>query len=526
MSVGSWAREATYCFDRFTLDLCRSTLMTADGSEIPLRPKSFALLRHLIENPGRLITRDELMHVLWPGTFVTDESVAQCIRDVRRALGNDGERWLRTLPRRGYLFTALVSRANPVPAVLPACEPRRKVPPPDRPMLAVLPFVNMTGDPNQECLSDGITEEVALALSYLRWFAVVSLYSTFTYKDCRVDVRQVGRELGAGYVLEGSVRQAGGRVRITVRLCETEAGRQVWGGRFNGALTDIFDLQDHVAEAVAGTLEGRLRLAEAARTRATPAESLGAYDLYLRVLPQHYVTQAGNNEALDLLHRGMALDPNLIVTKGALVGVLTMRFAHGWSDKHDVAEALRCAREVVDSGGEDDAAGLGWAGLALAYLGQDCNAGLAAADRAVRLAPHSVQALFHAGWLRVCVGDTQAAVARLEKAIRLNPLDPTMFYMTTSLGVAHFNAGRYEAAAELARRGVQGCATYLPAHRLLATSLAHLGAHEAARSAADELHTRVAPGYTVTAAIDHCALHESGLRQRYFDGLRLAGLPK
>ncbi len=524
------AGKAVYHFDRFTLDLVRGALLTADGTEIPLRPKSFTLLHYLVENAGRLIGRDELMSAVWPGVFVTEDSIGQCVKDVRRALGDEGQRLLRTLPRRGYLFAAIVSRADPTPATVAIVDARRGLPLPHtcaiRPTLVVLPFANMTGKPGQEHIADGITEEITVALSRLRWFAVVSLYSAFAYKGRMVDVREVGRALGAGYVLEGSVRQAGSRVRITARLCEAAAGRQVWGERFDGALADVFDLQDQVTEAVAGALEPQLRLAEAARTRVKPVESLSAYDLYLHALPQHYVTQTGNDEVLNLLHRGIALDPNLIATKGALAGALTMRFAHGWADKHDVAEALLCAREVVESGGEDDPVGLGWAGHTLAYLGQDRNAGLAAADRAVRLAPYSAQALFHAGWLRVCVGDAPAAIALLERAMRLSPLDPTMFYIMTALGVAHFTAGRYAAAAALARKGIEGRATYLPAHRLLAASLAHLGAHDAARIAANELHTHVIPGYTVTAVNDHCALHEAGLRQRYFDGLRLAGLPE
>src|SRR3712207_5214 len=199
-------------------------------------------------------------------------------------------------------------------------------------MVVVLPFANMTGDPGQEYFADGVTEDLTTALSHLRWFAVISRSSAFTYKGRAVDVRQVGRELGVGYVLEGSVRKAGGRVRITAQLCEAETGRHVWAERFDGDLADIFELQDRVTEAVVGAIEPSLRLAEVERVRSRPAESLTAYDLYLRALPQRFLTREGNDEALRLLRRAIALDPGFVAAKGALAGLHTIRFAQGWAE--------------------------------------------------------------------------------------------------------------------------------------------------------------------------------------------------
>ena len=269
-------RGAVYRFDGFTLDLVRGALLAPGGTEIALRPKAFALLRQLVENAGRLIDRDEIMAAVWPGVTVTDDSITQVIKEIRGALGDREQRLLRTVPRRGFLFAAEVWRADD-PASLVVFPAREPIPSTvaalssaSRPMLVVLPFANITGDPGQDYFADGISEDLMTALSYLRWFSVIARNSAFTFKGRVVDVREVGRQLGVGYVLEGSIRKSGERVRITARLCETEAGAQIWAGRFDGDLADIFDLQDRLTEAVVGAIEPSLRLAEVARGPSRP----------------------------------------------------------------------------------------------------------------------------------------------------------------------------------------------------------------------------------------------------------------
>ena len=527
-------------FEGFTLGLARGLLLAADGAEIARRPKALALLRYLVEHPGRLIDRDELMQAVWPGVFVTDDSVTQCVKEVRRALDDAEQRLLRTLPRRGYMWAAEVSRAAgaaaatapaPVPA-LPAAPAGGDAmgalppqPPANRPMMVVLPFANMTGYPEQEYFADGITEDVTTALSHLRWFSVISRNSAFTYKGRAVDVRQVGRELGVGYVLEGSVRKAGGRVRIGAQLCEVETGRQVWAERFDGDLADIFELQDRVTEAVAGAIEPSLRHAEVERIRARPTESLTAYDLYLRALPpQRLAAREGNDEALRLLRRAVALDPGFVAAKGALAGVVAFRFTQNWATQDDIDEAVRCARDVVESGGEGDPSALAWSAHALAFLARDREAGVAAADRALALAPNSAIVLFLGGWNRLYVDDWRTASAQMERAMRLSPVDPAKFYYAAALGAAHFVGERYEEAAEWERRALRDRPTYLVAHRLLAASLVQLGRPEGAREAVGAL-LAVAPGYTLASAAAHSAFR-GPTRERYLGALRLAGLPE
>jgi adenylate cyclase len=560
--MGAGRKDAVYRFDGFTLDLVRGALLGPDGAERTLRPKSFALLRHMVENAGRLLGRDEIMAAVWPDLFVTDDSIGQCLKEVRRALGDEAQRMLRTLPRRGYLFAAEVSRLDTASPLLPRglagllAEPLRPPPRPaaataidepplpsppgqaagghggateaqrstSRPMLVVLPFANMTGDPEQEYFADGITEDLTTALSHLRWFSVIARNSAFTFKGRAVDVREVRRELGVGYVLEGSVRKAGGRVRITAQLCEAATGRHIWAERFDGELADVFDLQDRVTEAVVGAIEPNLRLAEVERARARPTESLGAYDLYLRALPQRYATREGNDEALRLLRRAIALDPGFVAAKGALANLHTVRFTQGWSEEGDVEEAVRCAGEVVERGGEDNPSALAAAALALAYLARDYDAGLAAADRALRLAPNSAQVLLFNGWIRTYVGDARTAIAQLERAMRLSPVDPSTFYFTTALALAHFVGGDSEGAAGLARRAIHDRPSFLTGHRLLAACLARLGRLDEAAGAVRTL-LALAPGYRLADAARHLAVRDQAVRELYLDGLRKAGLP-
>ncbi|WP_270934334.1 winged helix-turn-helix domain-containing protein [Falsiroseomonas oryzae] len=291
-------------------DLRRGSLRNAAGAEVPIAPKPFDLLRTLACEAGRTLSKDALLDAVWPGVTVTEDSLFQAVREARRAIGDEDGHVLRSIPRRGYMLDAAVDAA---PAVPPVAEPL--TPPEDRPSLVVLPFANMSGDPEQDYFADGMVEEITSALGRIRWIFVIARNSAFTYKGRAVDVRQVGRELGVRYVVEGSARKAGGRVRIARQLDEVESGRQLWSERFDAALDDIFELRDHVTEAVAGALEPSLRAAEIRRASAKPTGSLVAYDLYLRALPHHYAfTKADSVTALDLLRR--AVEPLVSTYRG------------------------------------------------------------------------------------------------------------------------------------------------------------------------------------------------------------------
>src|SRR5271154_1703011 len=330
--------RAGYRFDRFTLDLIRGALRAHDGSELALRPKSFDLLRYMVINAGRLIDRDELMQAVWPGVFVTDESITQCVKDIRRALDDQTRRVLRTVPRRGYLLDVSTSclAADESGALLPAStnadaaallpapppnrpsvrpdvpeEPSARLALPDKPSMAVLPFQNMSDDPQQEYFVDGMVEDIITALSRIKWLFVIARNSSFVYKGKAVDIRQVGRELGVRYVLEGGVRKAGNRLRITGQLIEAETGAHIWADRFDGAVEDVFDLQDQITTAIVGILEPNIQRSEIERSRRKRPDSLDAYDLYLRALPHMTSVMPGEARiAAGLLRDALDLDPN------------------------------------------------------------------------------------------------------------------------------------------------------------------------------------------------------------------------
>jgi TolB-like protein len=260
------AAPAVYRFEGFTLDLVRGSLLAVDGAEIALRPKALALLRYLVEHPGRLIDRDEIMRAVWPGVFVTDDSITQCVKEVRRALDDAEQRLLRTLPRRGYMWAVAVSRAG-VAAAAPTPAPPAISPAPDAPgaparppMVVVLPFANMTGDPEQEYFADGITEDLTTALSHARWFSVIARNSAFTYKGKAVKVQEVSREMGVQYVLEGSVRRADEQIRVTVQLIDGLTGSHLWAERFDRPLKDVFAVQDEIVQRIVTTLKLQLTL--------------------------------------------------------------------------------------------------------------------------------------------------------------------------------------------------------------------------------------------------------------------------
>src|SRR5277367_5880961 len=440
--MGSKA-SAVYAFDRFVLHLERGALL-ADGVERALRPKSFALLRHFVENPGRVIDRDEIMHAVWPGVFVSDDSIAQCVRDIRRALGDDQQLLLRTLPRRGYLLTAQVARGTEQPASSASAEIAKTVqpiarPPPliDKPSIAVLPFQNMPGDQEQEYFVDGMVEEIITALSRIRWLFVIARNSSFTYKGQSVDVKQAGRELGVRYVLEGSVRKGGGRVLITGQLIDAVTGTHLWADRFDGSLEDVFELQDKVAISVAGVIEPTLRQSEIERARRKRPDSLDAYDLYLRALPCAVAAMPEDaDKALPLLGKAIELEPDFAAAHAMIAWCHEQRYLRGGMQEETKNAALRHARQAIAAGG-DDAVALATAGFVIAVASHDYETALTAFERSFALSNSSALALGFSAIVRAWKGDDAEAIEQAELAIRLSPFDPLIYLPCVGLAYAH-----------------------------------------------------------------------------------------
>jgi TolB-like protein len=493
--------------------------LLADGAERTLRPKSFALLRLFVENPGRLINRDEIMATVWPGVFVTDDSIAQCVSDIRRALGDSDQSLLRTLPRRGFLFTLPPSRDPELPgSAVSASAPVSTPPPlPDKPSIAILPFQNMSGDPEQEYFADGMVEEITTALARIPWLFVVARNSSFTFKGQAVNVQQVGRELGVRYVLEGSVRKAAGRVRIAGQLIDAVSAAHLWADHFDGSLEDVFELQDKVAFSVAGVIEPTLQAAETARSSGRSTQDLTAYDLYLRAYAMVLASTRQTPEALGLMEQAIERDPRYGPALAwaayccfRLVGDGRSRDREG--DRRKGIDFARRALEVSS----DDPVILVNAALVLAYFGEDINAMIALVDHALSLNPS-----FARGWnisssLRNWAGQPDIAIEHMEASLRLSPR-ARVGTSLVGIGSSHFVSRRFEQAVPILQRAIQEDPSHPLSYRYLAACYAHMGRLNEARDIVLRLRA-------VTSVVipDLGYLRNPEYRELFLSGLRLA----
>jgi TolB-like protein/DNA-binding winged helix-turn-helix (wHTH) protein len=533
-------RRTIFRFEGFTFDLARGSLADANGDERPLRPKAYKLLKLLVENAGRLISRSEILDAVWPGITVTDDSISLCVREVRRALGDESQRLIRTVPRRGYVFAAKIPRPEAAPAepeppgaqdrlpgqILPAIT--TAAPRPGAagtpPVLAVLPFANRPPERDQDYLADGLTEDLITALSHHRWFSVIARGSAFVYKAQDIDVRRVGRELGADYLLEGSIRRSGAKIRVSAQLSAAENGCQIWAQRFDSDLQDIFTLQDHIVEAVAGLIEPNLQRAEVRRAQARSANPPGAYDLYLRALHLRWQgTREGSERAAALLRQALALNDDFAAAWALSAELTGFRVSQGWDAPGEARTVLEGVRRMAERGATEHPSALAWAGYAISYLGRDYAAGCAATERALALAPNSAQILYLSGYCLFYAGQWRRATAALERAMRLSPMDPLIASFHVALAAAYFTGERYEQAVASLGPAVQARRDYLIPRRLLAASLAQLGRIDEARAVIAEIRA-ASPTETVTIVAQRTAFGGAVL-DRYLDGLRKAGLP-
>ncbi|MFY9737284.1 MAG: adenylate/guanylate cyclase domain-containing protein, partial [Rhodoplanes sp.] len=397
---------------------------------------------------------------------------------------------------------------------------------PDKPSIAVLPFQNMSGDPEQEYFADGMAEDIITALSRTRRLFVIARNSTFTYKGRAVDVKQVGRELGVRYVLEGSVRKAANRVRITGQLIDTSTGAHLWADRFDGTPVDIFDLQDQVTASVVGAIAPKLEQAEIERARRKPTESLDAYDYYLHGMASFYRgTKDAISEALQLFHKAIARDPEFASAYGMAAWCYVQRKNNLWmTDRAQETAAIeRLARQAARLGKEDPTA-LYTGGYALAQIEGHLDAGIALIDRALALDPNLAAAWHLSGWMRIHLREPEVAIAHLTRAVRLNPLDPLLFAMQNGMAAAHFLAGRYDEASSWAEKALREHPNYLPAIRMSAASHAFAGRLAEAQKAVARMR-QVDPALRVAGLKDLVPFRRPEDFARYVEGLRRAGLP-
>jgi TolB-like protein len=455
-----------------------------------------------------------------PGGICISEAAYQQVRDkVEVNFEDAGEQQLKNIARPVRTYRLRQNRSIAQAPTLPL---------PDKPSIAVLPFQNMSGDPEQEYFADGIVEEITTALSRFRQLFVIARNSSFAYKGRAVDVKQVGRELGVRYILEGSVRKAGNHVRITGQLVDALTGAHLWADRFDGTLENIFDLQDSVTASVVGAIAPRLEQAEIERAKRKPTESLDAYDYYLRGIPVYFgMTRETNEEALRLFNKALELDPDFALAYARAAHCYTVRKMNRWmtDPRQEVAEAARLARRAVDLG-RDEAVALSLGGFVLAYVVGDLDDGAAFVDRALGLNPNLATAWGASGWMKTCFGEHNTAIEHAARAMRLSPLDPRLWSWQYFTALAHLFAGRYDEAASWVEASLRDQPNHLATLRVAAASNALAGRLEKAQ----KLMARVRhldPALRISNLADVMSpWRRSEDRNRWVEGLRKAGLPE
>ena len=504
--------DAPILFGPFRLEPAAGRLLR-DGALVALGNKALALLHALAEAKGQTVGKNGLMERVWPGQIVEEGNLTVQIAALRKAMGTDseGRDYIVTVPREGYRLVAAAAAANAPPGALPS--------------IAVLPFQNLSADAEQEYFADGIADDLITALSRFKSFAVVSRNSSFAHKGKAADMRQTANALSAAYVLEGSVRRAGDRLRVTAQLIDGASGAQLWAQNFDGAAADIFDFQDRITARAAAIAEPKIQQAEIDRSRRDRPGSLDAYDFYLRALQKLSTYRAEDNaEALELLEKSIALEPGFAPALANAVYGYEHRVTMGWPQvsKDDGARAMELARAAL-AAAKDDAIVLAHCGFAIQAIGRDFEKGLYLAKRSVELNPNDVLVLFKAGAVHIWCGSLDEAQRLFKRVIELSPGDTVNAYA----GLAHVNIalGHYQEALDWAGRSYAENPNFDVIHWLLIAANAHLGRMDEAKRWLRALQA-LSPGVSMAALQSGHTQKEPGRMAAIFDGLRLAGMPE
>ena len=499
---------------------------------IAVEPQVLDVLIYLLENTGRVVTKDDLIASVWGGRIVEDTTLTNRIFAARKAIGDSGrnQKLIRTISRKGLRFVGEVraqSAGDPptgtaAPVVdMAGLSPERPIP--VRPAIAVLAFSNMSDDPEQDYFSDGISEDIITALSKLRWFLVIARNSSFVYKGKPVHVRQVGEELGVGYVLEGSVRKIGGRVRITAQLNDVSTGSHIWAERYDRDFADVFAIQDEITAAIVAAIEPQLYAAENVHARRKLPANMDAWELLMRALSHYWlVTRQDNETAQTLLGQAVAIDPDYGQALGVLSTSITFGAHMGWAEIENVAAAAeRTAMAAVRADSED-----AWAHHALGsfyLITRRFDDSLAELELALRLNPCFLQAQnYYATALGFC-GRWQESLEAVGRVLQLSPRDPSSALYFGAASLAHYVGRNYAEAARLARIAIRLRTDYAAAYRVLAAASGMLGDAQSAAAAANELR-RAQPNISLAWVAGHVPFKQDADREQYLEGFRRAGL--
>ena len=523
----------TLSFGDYEIDVERRELRRAKIA-VHVEPQVFDLLVYLVQNRDRVVSKDDIIASVWGGRIVSDSTLTSRINAARTAVGDSGEnqKLIRTIARKGLRFVGAVSTQphDTEPAHATGTQPdeihepsRPALPLPDRPAIAVLPFINMSGDPEQEYFSDGISEDIITALSKLRWFFVIARNSSFIYKGKAVHMKQVAEELGVGYVVEGSVRKGGDRVRITVQLNDVATGSHLWAERYDRGLADVFAVQDEITEAIVAAIEPQLYAAENFHAQRKPPDSMDAWDLVMRALSHYWrVTRQDNVVAQALLEKAISIDPNYGQALGVLATSHTFSAHMGWEDlATTVPIAERAALAAIRADSEDP-----WAHHALGcvYLfTRRFDDSLAEFELALRLNPNFSLAQGYYGLALSYCGRWEEATEAAHRALRLSPRDPFSAVYYGIVAYAQFIGRNYEEAIRLAREAIRQRGDFVGAHRVLTAAAGMAGKSAIANAALQELR-RAQPNISLAWIASQMPMKLDSDREHYLGAFRRAGL--
>jgi TolB-like protein len=514
---------ANYAFGPFRLD-SEAEILFQGADPLPVGQRAVALLRLLLERPGKPVSKEALIEAAWPGLAVEDSNLTVQIAALRRVLSEEvgGDGWIETLPRRGYRFVGPQVTTDTA-RTPPASQAGPRTAFSDRPSIAVLPFANMSGDPEQDYFADGMVDEITTGLSRIKWLSVVSRNSSFIFKSAPVTMSEVSGKLGVRYVLEGSVRKSGDRVRVTAQLIDAESDAHLWAEQYDRLLENVFALQDEITMCVVGAIEPSLRKAELERVKRQRPTNLNAYDLMLR--SQQLVFAGMPKEAaraIPLLEEALKLEPDYSTAHAYLSWCFHSRFGRGGLREEDRLAAIRHARAAI-AFGSDDATALAIAALVLAYDGHDTTNALKVFDRALDLSNCNIFVLCWNAAILAWTGRTELAVERARLALKLGPFDPMIWRAHHALAVAYFHSRRYADAEEAARSVIDVNPVYSLPRAFLAAALIRLGRDEEAKAAA---HTVLEcdPSFTIRGTAVYAELEPDVFRP-FADAWREVGLP-
>lgn len=518
-----------YEFDAYVLDTDRRELRRA-AQLVAIEPQVFDLLAFLLHHHDRVVTKDEVLDSVWRGRVVSESTLTSRINSVRGAIGDTGkdQRLIKTFRHKGFRFVGAVrelcAQADDPGTGEPAGS---RLSLPDKPSIVVLPFANLSPEASNDYFADGMVEEITMALGRLPWLFVIASSSAFTYRGRPTDVRQVGTDLGVRYVLQGSVRKDGSRVRIAVQLSDASNGQQIWSERLDGDLDEVFALQEEIGTGLSARIAPTLRSREMERARRKPTTSLTAYDLFLRALPPRRDNREQNEASLSLLYQAIELDPTFSTAYGLAAWCYEIQVVFGWLSLGDarVKEGIRLANLAAEHG-ENDPDALWMAGLSLATLAGEIERARDLIERSLTINPNSARAWWASGIVSTYLGQQDAAIDHLSRSRRLNPLDTAGYAYWAAIATAHFFAGDLDAALAAVEKALSDWTNAPGALRLKAAICGLRGKVDEGRACVERLRAR-SPEITLEAVRSlYGKVHTSNPAiEDMLEGLRKCGLP-